>query len=68
MKRPAYLLWLAACAGLQTSAAQEAKPEAAAGHVFAWPFMDWQEMKDDKIGADENLRHARETIGSFLNP
>jgi hypothetical protein len=24
--------------------------------------------KDDKIGADENLRHAKETIGNFLNP
>lgn len=51
MKRPSFLLWLAACAGLQTLPAQEAKPEPAGGpepaegHVFAWPFMDWKEMK-----------------------
>jgi hypothetical protein len=45
MKRPAFLLWLAACAGLQTLPAQEAKPEPAGGHVFAWPFLEWQDMK-----------------------
>lgn len=45
MKRPAYLLWLAACAGLQTSPAREAEPDAPAGHVFAWPFLEWKEMK-----------------------
>ncbi|MCW1885438.1 hypothetical protein OKA04_11920 [Luteolibacter flavescens] len=72
MKRPTFLLSLAACAGLQTTlpaeeakpapaapapAKEEAKPEAeakpetkakaesAGGHIFAWPFMEWEKMK-----------------------
>jgi hypothetical protein len=45
MKRPAYLFWLAACAGLQTSPAQEAKTDPSGGQVFAWPFLEWQDMK-----------------------
>ena len=45
MRIPTFLLGLAATAGLQTTYAQESKPEPAGGHVFAWPFMDWQEMQ-----------------------
>jgi hypothetical protein len=70
MKRPAFLLWLAACAGLQTSPAQEARP--AAGHVFAWPFLDWQEMTPrggSTKGADVTLlRGAKEAWKRLQEP
>ena len=50
-----YFALLAALAGLPAYAADEPRKEAekpatpaaepASGHVFAWPFMDWKEMK-----------------------
>ena len=64
MKRHAIFPILAAMALLPKAGGQEAAPpetkaEPAEGHVFAWPFMDWKEMRPrggTTKGADVTLK------------